>query len=247
MESRALYLHDSLIETAQMDTLSIVLQFGGDLPELIGGLSLLEVIAAVAGISAVIGGVVTFLVRRFLLGPELLIDVSLRGFHVRADHVKASMTLYIVNAGNRPADDVEISFTADAFSFENDMPTSDTPTESYDPPQTELVIDRGAKHDFVGGGRRHDLVLARPLTRENSYELYLGEAVFKNEGEHELKYSITCRQKGTKEGSIVFKIDGENSRVVARKYPKWTRRLRATLGWEPPRTRIDTVENLPER
>jgi hypothetical protein len=78
---------------------TIPLQWANTLSDLAGSLSPLGIAAAVAAIVFPLGALVYELIRRQLLVPELLIDAHVRGYHPRADHVNASITWLIVNAG----------------------------------------------------------------------------------------------------------------------------------------------------
>lgn len=198
-----------------------------------------EEVLALATIIAAIIAIYKFVYLR----PELFVDVDIVSYHERTSHTVAIMRLYLVNGGNRFAEDVQISFTLDAFKFENDIPATDYVTEDYRIPETELDIRSGMKGGYIGGGRRHDIYVENPVYEKDVMKMYFGETIFDSEGTHELKYSVACRTHGLRKGKITFEVR-HNKITVTKNYPTLLRNLKARLGWKPEIKRVEQVENL---
>lgn len=202
-----------------------------------------QILSSEAAAAAAIGTVLIAAYRLLYLRPEMLLDINVRGWHDRTDHVNATIALYVINAGNKFAEDVQLSITADAFYFENDIESTSSMSEDYQGATAEFEIKSGMKAGYVGGGRRHDINIGNPLYEGDVSKLYLGSAIFEKPGKHELKYSIACRGHGIRSGKITFEIDGENSRVVSKQYPTLLRNIKEKLYWQPELKRVQRVEN----
>jgi hypothetical protein len=196
-----------------------------------------------AGAAAVLGTTIA-IYQFFYLRPELILDVDISGWHNRSEHVNATIAFYVINAGHRFAEDVQISITADAFKFDNDTETTSTMSEEYGGVTAEFEIKSGRKAGYIGGGRRHDINIGNPIYEGEISKLYFGSAIFEEDGLHELKYKVACRSHGMRAGKITFKVDGNNSRVLSKKHPTVLRNIKARLYWKPELTRVQTVENL---
>jgi hypothetical protein len=223
------------------DLVAVVVRFVGRLLQWLGSVILTPEAAALAAIVGASISLYRFGYRR----PELLIDVGVRhSREVRQEgHTTAVMRLFVVNAGHSFAEDVQITLALDAFHFENDIETSEHPTDAYEVPSTTLDIASGRMSGYLGGGRRHDIYVARPIYEQDVLEMYFGNSIFENKGPHELKYTIACREHGLRKGTVEIEVeDGDLN--LTRDYPTRWRNLKARLGWSPELTRPEEVENL---
>ena len=187
----------------------------------------------------------TFLYKR----PELILEIeqSASGLTQPDEDgdADAVIILLIANVGNSSASEVQLTITADAFKFDNNIDTTDSIVSEYELPQAVTEIRSGRKSAFVGGGRRHDIYLENVVYEGDVQELWLGSAIF-DEGEHDLKYQVSCKEHGPRRGMISFEVvDGEVV-ITDRKYPTRRRQLKTRIFGRVERKRTQEVENLDE-
>ncbi|QLH83795.1 hypothetical protein [Halosimplex pelagicum] len=185
----------------------------------------------------------SFLYKR----PELILEVKQsvsgsRGPDEDGD-ADAVIMLLLANVGNSSASDVQLTITADAFKFDNDIDATDSIVSDYEPPQAVMEIRSGRKSGFIGGGRRHDIYLENVVYEGDVQELWLGKTIF-NEGRHDLKYQISCREHGPRRGKISFKVEDGDVRITNRRYPTHRRQLKTWILGRVERTRTQELENL---
>lgn len=200
-----------------------------------------------AGVFAAIGALFLSVYRFVYLRPELFLDVDLdgNGYSQRQDGegYDANIGLYLVNAGNRFAEDAQLTFALDAFHFDLELDTPDHPVEDYDVPTTMMDTRSGRKMGYFGGGRRHDVFFEGVVYEQDTFELYYGEAVFDEEKTHEIRYTVACRTHGLRQGKITIEMD-DGDLEVTRAYPTVWRQLQAYLWWSPELKRTRRVENV---
>ncbi|WP_254532777.1 hypothetical protein [Natrinema gelatinilyticum] len=199
------------------------------------------------GVLAAIGALLLSLYRFVYLRPELFLDVDLNnGTYLKrqeGDGYTANISIYLVNAGNRYAEDVQLTFALDAFKFETDLDTTEHPSESYEINTTTMDSRSGRRIGFMGGGRRHDIFFENVVYERDIHKLYYGKAIFSSEQTHEIKYTIACRTHGLRQGQITIEMeDGELA--ATRAYPTVWRQLKAYLWWSPDLKRTQRVENI---
>lgn len=159
-------------------------------PLLGAGAFLLRNLIPIAIVTGTAVSVYTFGYKR----PELILEVELSGADgPRGDgHTRANLMLLLANVGSGSAEEVQMTVTAGAFAFDNDIEPTDTITAAYEPPQAVMEIRGGRKVRFFGGGCRHDVFLENVVYEGDVQELWLGSALF-TDGEHELKYLVSCK------------------------------------------------------
>jgi hypothetical protein len=199
------------------------------------------------GVLAAVVAVFLSLYRFVYLRPEMLLDAEVgnTGYRERQedDGYKAGVTLYLVNAGNRFAEDVQLTFALDAFKFDTDVDTPEHPTEDYEINTTTMEARSGRRIGFIGAGKRHDMFFENVVYERDVHKLYYGEAIFEREGTHEIKYTAACRTHGLRHGKITLELtDGEIN--VTKAYPTLLRQLKAYFGWVPDLKRTQRVENV---
>lgn len=187
----------------------------------------------------------SFLYKR----PELILEVentdsgpTQPGEDGDAD---ANIILLLANVGNSSASEVQMTITADKFKFNNDIDTTNSITSKYEPPQAVMEIRSGRKSGFIGGGRRHDIYLENVVYENDVQELWLGKAIF-DEGDHDLKYQVSCKEHGPRRGKISFRIENGKVEVTGRTYPTRRRALKTWVFGRVERTRTQKLENLKE-
>jgi len=187
----------------------------------------------------------SFLYKR----PELIMEVEISYSRELASgeegDAEAGLMLLLANVGNSSADEVKFTITADAFKFENDIPSTDSITSTYEPPQAVMEIRGGRKSGFIGGGRRHDIYLENVVYEGDVQELWLGRAIFR-EGEHALKYHVACKEHGPRKGTISLEVSDGEVKITQRSYPTYRRRVKAWLRGPIERKRTQELENLNE-
>jgi hypothetical protein len=149
----------------------------------------------------------------------------------------------LVNAGNRFAEDVQLTFALDAFKFDTDLDTPEHPTEDYEIDVTTLEVRSGRRIGFVGAGMRHDMFFENAVYERDVHKLYYGEAIFEREGRHEIKYTVACRNHGLRQGKVTLELD-DGEIDVTKAYPTLLRQLKAYFGWVPDLKRTQRVENV---
>lgn len=181
--------------------------------------------------------------------PELILEAELSSAFETAQNedgdAKAVLMLLLANAGNNSATEVQLTLTADAFHFDNNIDSTDSITSSYEPPQAVMEIRSGRKSGFIGGGRRHDIYLENVVYQGDVQELWLGSAIF-TEGKHDLKYQVACKEHGPRRGKISFDITDGDVEIIGRSYPTYRRRLKTWLCGPVERKRTQQVDNLDE-
>ena len=187
----------------------------------------------------------TFIYKR----PELIIETDVPPGVGRSEDeegdFEASIMLLLANVGNDSAEEVQLTLTADAFRFDNQIEVTDYITNSYAPPQAVMDIRSGKKTGFIGGGVRHDIYLENVVYEGDVQELWLGGAIF-TEGQHDLKYQVSCKEHGPRKGKISFEITDGEIEVTSKKYPTYRRWLKNRLGASVERKRTQQLENLDE-
>lgn len=113
----------------------------------------------------------SFLYKR----PELVLEVeqSTSG-PTQPDEdgdAEAVIMLLLANVGNNSASEVQLTITADAFKFDNDIDATDSIVSEYEPPQAVMEIRSGRKSGFIGGGSRHDIYLESVVYEGDVQEL----------------------------------------------------------------------------
>lgn len=200
-----------------------------------------------AGVLAAVVALFLSLYRFVYLRPELLLDAEVgeAGYLERqeGDGYNAGVTLYLVNAGNRFAEDVQLTFALDAFEFDTDLDTPNHPTEDYEVPETTMDTRSGRRMAFIGRGRRHDIFFENVVYERDVHKLYFGEAIFETEDTHEIKYTVACRTHGLRKGKITLEMD-DGEIHVTKAYPTLLRQLKAYFGWTPDLKRTQRVENV---
>jgi hypothetical protein len=199
------------------------------------------------GVLAAVVAVFLSLYRFVYLRPEMLLDAEVGnvGYQERQedDGYRAGITLYLVNAGNRFAEDVQLTFALDAFKFDTDLDTPEHPTEDYEIDVTTLEVRSGRRIGFVGAGMRHDMFFENAVYERDVHKLYYGEAIFEREGRHEIKYTVACRNHGLRQGKVTLELD-DGEIDVTKAYPTLLRQLKAYFGWVPDLKRTQRVENV---
>lgn len=187
----------------------------------------------------------SFLYKR----PELILEVSQSTVGpTQSDEggdVGAVIVLLLANVGNSSASEIQLTITADAFKFDNDIHSTDSIVNEYEPPQAVMEIRSGRKSGFLGGGRRHDIYLENVAYQGDVQELYLGRAIF-DEGKHDLKYQVSCMEHGPRRGKISFEVEAGEVTITGRKYPTRRRQLKTWIFGRVERTRTQELENLDE-
>ncbi|TVT95150.1 hypothetical protein [Haloferax volcanii] len=187
----------------------------------------------------------SFLYKR----PELILEIeksiSSSTQPDEAGDVDAVIMLLLANVGNSSASEVQLTLTADAFKFDNNIDATDSIVDEYEPPQAVMEIRSGRKSGFIGGGRRHDIFLENVVYEGDVQELWLGKAIF-SEGEHALKYQVSCKEHGPRRGKISFEIADGEVKITNRKYPTRRRQLKTRIFGRVKRTRTQELENLDE-
>ena len=134
-----------------------------------------------AGVLAAVGALFLSLYRFVYLRPEMFLDVDLNNGQYMSqqdgDGYTANLTLYLVNGGNRFAEDVQLTFALDAFKFDTDLETLEHPSEDYEITTTAMETRSGRRIGFVGGGRRHDVFFENAVYEKDVHKLYYGEAI----------------------------------------------------------------------
>lgn len=199
------------------------------------------------GVFAAVGALFLSIYRFVYLRPELFLDIDLdgNGYSERQDGegYDANLGLYLVNAGNRFAEDVQLTFALDAFHFDSGLDTPEHPVDDYDIPTTMMDTRSGRKMGYTGAGRRHDVFFEGVVYEQDTFKLYYGESVFKKEQTHEIRYTVACRTHGLRQGKITIEMkDGEFK--ITRAYPTVWRQLKAYLWWSPELKRTRRVENV---
>ena len=187
----------------------------------------------------------SFLYKR----PELILEVeqSTSG-PTQPDEdgdAEAVIMLLLANVGNSSASEVQLTVTADAFKFDNDIDATDSIVSEYEPPQAVMEIRSGRKSGFIGGGSRHDIYLENVVYEGDVQELWLGSAIF-DEGEHDLKYQVSCKEHGPRRGKISFEVEDGEVMITDRKYPTRRRQLKTRIFARVERKRTQELENLDE-
>lgn len=181
--------------------------------------------------------------------PELILEAELsstsKTAHDEDGDIKAVLLFLLANVGNNSAEEVQLTITADAFHFDNDIQTTDSIISSYEPPQAVMEIRSGRKSGFIGGGRRHDIYLKNVVYEGDVQELWLGSAIF-TEGKHDLKYQVACKEHGPRRGKISFNVTEDDVKIIDRSYPTRRRQLKARLFGPVERKRTQQLENLDE-
>lgn len=200
-----------------------------------------------AGVLAAVGALFLSLYRFVYLRPEMFLDVDLNNGQYTprqgGDGYTANLTLYLVNGGNRFAEEVQLTFALDAFKFDTDLDTVERPSEDYEITTTAMETRSGRRIGFIGGGIRHDVFFENAVYEKDVHKLYYGEAIFGSEKKHEIKYTVACRTHGLRQGKISIEMeDGELT--ATREYPTLWRQLKAYLWWSPDLKRTEEVENL---
>lgn len=200
-----------------------------------------------AGVLAALGALFLSLYQFVYLRPEMFLDVDLNnGQYIPqqdGDGYTANLTLYLVNGGNRFAEEVQLTFALDAFKFDTDLDTVEHPSEDYEITTTAMETRSGRRIGFIGGGIRHDVFFENAVYEKDVHKLYYGEAIFDSEKKHEIKYTVACRTHGLRQGKISIEMeDGELT--ATREYPTLWRQLKAYLWWSPDLKRTEEVENL---
>jgi len=211
--------------------------------EPIGGILFSKEAGVLAGVTAV--GLSLY--RFVYLRPEMLLDVEVgdTGYSECQEKYEysAGVTLYLVNAGNRFAEDVQLTFALDAFEFDTDIDKSEHPEKDYEIGTTTMDARSGRRIPFIGAGWRHDMFFENVVYERDVHKLYYGEAIFEKEATHEIKYTVACRTHGLRQGKITLEMeDGEFN--VTKAYPTLLRQLKAYLGWVPDLKRTQRVENV---
>lgn len=200
-----------------------------------------------AGVFAAVLAVLLSLYKFVYLRPELFLDVSLDGNGYRekqeGEGYHANLSLYLVNAGSRFAEDVQLTFALDAFHFDSSLDTPEHPVEEYDVPSTMMDTRSGRKMGYIGGGRRHDVFFEGVVYEQDTFQLYYGETGFEKEQTHEIRYTVACRTHGLRQGKITIEMD-DGELEVTRAYPTVWRQLKSYLGWSPELKRTRRVENV---
>lgn len=155
----------------------------------------------------------------------------------------AVLMLLLANVGNSSASEIQLTITADAFKFDNDIDSTDSIVSEYEPPQAVMEIRSGRKSGFIGGGRRHDIYLENVVYEGDAQELWLGKAIF-DEGEHDLKYQVSCKEHGPRRGKISFEVEDGEVTTTGREYPTRRRQLKTWIFGRVERTRTQELENL---
>lgn len=155
------------------------------------------------------------------------------------------LMLLLANVGNSSASEIQLTITADAFKFDNDIDSTDSIVSEYEPPQAVMEIRSGRKSGFGGGGRRHDIYLENVVYERDVQELWLGKAIF-DEGEHDLKYQASCKEHGPRRGKISFEVEDGEVTITGRKYPTRRRQLKTRIFGRVERPRTQELENLDE-
>lgn len=221
------------------DIANTVYQSAMQILQAIGKVLLSREIIALATIAAAFIAVY----RLVYLRPELFIEPNVESVHEREENTKAIMSLFLVNGGNRFAEDVQVTLTLDAFKFDNDIESTDYVTNRYQVPQTTLDIRSGRKSGYVGGGRRHDIYVENPVYEKDVMKMWFGTSIFNEEGKQELKYTVACRTHGLRKGKIIFEIDS-GKMTIEKKHPTKLRKLKQRIGLSPKLKREERVENL---
>lgn len=185
----------------------------------------------------------------FYKQPELILEVeqSVSG-STQPDEdgdSDAVIMLLLANVGNSSANEVQLTITADAFKFDNDIDATDSIVSEYEPPQAIMEIRSGRKSGFIGGGRRHDIYLENVVYEGDVQELWLGKAIF-TEGKHDMKYQVSCKEHGPRRGKISFEVEDGEVKITNRKYPTYRRQLKTRIFGRVERTRTQELENLDE-
>jgi len=187
----------------------------------------------------------SFLYKR----PELILEVDQStARHTQSDEdgdAGSDLMFLLANVGNSSASEVQLTITADAFKFGNDIDSTDSIVSEYEPPQAVMEIRSGRKSGFFGGGRRHDIYLENVVYEGDVQELWLGEAIF-DEDEHDLKYQVSCKEHGPRRGKISFEVEDGEVTVTRREYPTYRRQLKARIFGRVERMRTQELENLDE-
>ena len=206
------------------------------------------VVSNILGIAIITTAAVTsysFLYKR----PELILEVdqSTAGPKQPDEDGDAGsvLMLLLANVGNSSASEIQLTITADAFKFDNDIDSTDSIVSEYKPPQAVMEIRSGRKSGFIGGGRRHDIYLENVVYEGDVQELWLGEAIF-NEGEHDLKYQVSCKEHGPRRGKISFEVEEGEVTITGREYPTRRRQMKTWVLGRVERTRTQELENLDE-
>lgn len=155
------------------------------------------------------------------------------------------LMLLLANVGNSSASEVQLTITADAFKFDNDIDSTDSIVSEYEPPQAVMQIRSGRKSGFIGGGRRHDIYLENVVYEGDVQELWLGRAIF-DEGKHDLKYQVSCKEHGPRRGKISFEVRNGEVTITGREYPTRRRKLKTLVSGRVERTTTQELENLDE-
>lgn len=187
----------------------------------------------------------SFLYKR----PELILEVeqstSVSTQPDQDGDAEAVIMLLLANVGNNSASEVQLTITADAFKFDNDIDATDSIVSEYEPPQAVMDIRSGRKSVFIGGGRRHDIYLENVVYEGDIQELWLGRAIF-DEGKHDLKYQISCKEHGPRRGKISFEVEDGEVMITDYKYPTRRRQLKTRVFGRVERKRTQQLENLDE-
>jgi hypothetical protein len=179
--------------------------------------------------------------------PELILEPNLSTSAAaqpgEEGDVSAVIMLLLANVGNSSAAEVQVSLTADAFKFDNGINTTDMITTAYEPPQAVMEIRSGRKSGFVGGGERNDVYLENVIYECDVQELWLGNAIF-DEGEHDLKYQVACKEHGPRLGKISFCVKDGTVQITNRKYPTRRRAVKTWIFGRVERKRTRQLGNL---
>ena len=187
----------------------------------------------------------TFIYKRpeLILEPEL--SISTRRGPDEDGNAEAPLLLLLANVGNSSAEEVQLTITADAFRFDNNIEATDSITSSYEPPQAMMEIRSGRKSGFVGGGHRHDIYIENMVYEGDVQELWLDNAIF-TEGKHDLKYQVSCKEHGPRRGKVSFSVSDGEVEIIKKEYPTRRRRLKTKLFGPVERKRTQEVENIDE-
>lgn len=149
--------------------------------------------------------------------------------------------LKVINGGNKYAEDVQLSLTADAFTFSNDIPDMHSTSEGYDIPSGLPAVKYGRKQYFIGGGERNDIILDNTVYEKDIQQFSLGRLKLP-EGKSILYYTISCKGHGARNGKPVFHAYSGWA-VVVNCYPTYWRLFKIALGFSPTSRRKKRVDN----
>jgi hypothetical protein len=199
--------------------------------------------------AAVLVGIISLFItvyRVFYLQPALFLHAkhkaSSKGTLQDDYDTGGVVTLFLINGGNQYAEDVQLTITLDAFKFDVDTTSGESPTEEYDIGTTLADVRSGRVMPFIGGGQRHDIYLENSVYSGDVLPMFFGSTEM-DDGEHCLHYTVSCRAKGPTSGHIRIRADDGDIEILEHDYPTTRRNILSHLLDPPSPKRTYEVDN----